>query len=66
MSDNDRNDERPTGPAEPTSGADHQGGVADTTDAARGWRPSDERPALRRHRRAERGRAGRTATGADG
>jgi putative serine protease PepD len=44
MSDNDRNDERPTGPAEPTSGAGHQGGVADTNDAAGGWRPSANDP----------------------
>ena len=40
MSDHDRNDDRPIGPAEPTSGADHQGGVADSTDAPQGWRPT--------------------------
>ncbi|HZD97817.1 MAG TPA: trypsin-like peptidase domain-containing protein [Micromonosporaceae bacterium] len=44
MSDNDRNDERPTEPAEPTSGPGHQGGVADANDAARGWRPSADEP----------------------
>ena len=39
MSDNDRNDDRPTGSAEPTSGAGQPGGVADNTDAPHGWRP---------------------------